>query len=118
MFTCNKILDFFIDSLVASTSKVWGSILKERSLRLRCNKGLFYSTIESNQLEDPRQQWREQQEMMLKEYLVTAQDDLQVTLSPVHTCQNTSNNLCIAGSRKWMSYIIDCCHFSVTLMIS
>lgn len=28
------------------------------------------------------------------------------------------NNLCIAGSRKWMSYIIDCCHFSVTLMIS
>lgn len=32
---------------------------------------------QSNQLEDPRQQWREQQEMMLKEYLVTAQDDLQ-----------------------------------------
>ncbi|XP_062572107.1 protein WWC2-like isoform X1 [Saccostrea cucullata] len=32
---------------------------------------------QSNQLEDPRQQWREQQEMMLKEYLVTAQEDLQ-----------------------------------------
>ncbi|XP_048775157.1 protein WWC2-like isoform X3 [Ostrea edulis] len=32
---------------------------------------------QTNQLEDPRQQWREQQEMMLKEYLVTAQEDLQ-----------------------------------------
>nr|XP_022328024.1 protein WWC2-like isoform X2 [Crassostrea virginica] len=32
---------------------------------------------QTNQLEDPRQQWREQQEVMLKEYLVTAQDDLQ-----------------------------------------
>ncbi|XP_076467518.1 protein WWC2-like isoform X2 [Babylonia areolata] len=30
-----------------------------------------------NQLEDPRLQWRQEQEQMLKEYLVTAQDDLQ-----------------------------------------
>ncbi|VDI70705.1 protein KIBRA [Mytilus galloprovincialis] len=30
-----------------------------------------------NQLEDPRQEWRSQQEHMLKEYLTTAQDDLQ-----------------------------------------
>lgn len=30
-----------------------------------------------NQLEDPRQEWRGQQEHMLKEYLTTAQDDLQ-----------------------------------------
>ncbi|KAK6172410.1 hypothetical protein SNE40_016065 [Patella caerulea] len=32
---------------------------------------------EVNQLEDPRLQWRQQQEVMLKEYLVTAQDDLE-----------------------------------------
>lgn len=32
---------------------------------------------QTNQLEDPRQQWRQQQEMMLKEYLVTAQEDLE-----------------------------------------
>ncbi|XP_033744026.1 protein WWC2-like isoform X2 [Pecten maximus] len=31
---------------------------------------------QSNQLEDPREQWRSQQEVMLKEYLVTAQEDL------------------------------------------
>lgn len=30
-----------------------------------------------NQLEDPRLQWRQEQEFMLKEYLVTAQEDLQ-----------------------------------------
>ncbi|KAK7474264.1 hypothetical protein BaRGS_00034507 [Batillaria attramentaria] len=30
-----------------------------------------------NQLEDPRLQWRQEQELMLKEYLVTAQEDLQ-----------------------------------------
>lgn len=33
---------------------------------------------EKNQLEDPRQQWRKEQELMLKDYLVTAQDDLEV----------------------------------------
>ena len=33
---------------------------------------------EVNQLEDPRLQWRQEQERMLKEYLVTAQEDLQV----------------------------------------
>ncbi|KAI8761511.1 protein KIBRA, partial [Biomphalaria glabrata] len=30
-----------------------------------------------NQLEDPRIQWRQEQEHMLKEYLVTAQEDLE-----------------------------------------
>lgn len=30
----------------------------------------------TNQIEDPRQQWRQLQEAMLKEYLLTAQDDL------------------------------------------
>lgn len=35
---------------------------------------------EKNQLEDPRQQWRTEQELMLKDYLVTAQDDLEVRL--------------------------------------
>lgn len=34
--------------------------------------------IETNQLEDPRQQWRKEQELMLKDYLVTAKDDLEV----------------------------------------
>ena len=36
---------------------------------------------ELNQLEDPRLQWRQEQELMLKEYLVTAQDDLQVQIT-------------------------------------
>lgn len=37
---------------------------------------IFYAEV--NQLEDPRLQWRQEQELMLKEYLVTAQDDLKV----------------------------------------
>ena len=39
---------------------------------------------ELNQLEDPRLQWRQEQELMLKEYLVTAQDDLQVSCVCAH----------------------------------
>lgn len=35
---------------------------------------------ESTQLEDPRQEWREIQEAMLREYLLTAQDVLEVRL--------------------------------------
>lgn len=40
--------------------------------------GVFYvdHTNKTNQIEDPRQQWRQLQEAMLKEYLLTAQDDL------------------------------------------
>lgn len=38
-------------------------------------------TSETNQLEDPRQQWRKEQELMLKDYLVTAKDDLDVSYS-------------------------------------
>lgn len=34
--------------------------------------------IESTQLEDPRQEWREIQEAMLRDYLLTAQDVLEV----------------------------------------
>ena len=37
---------------------------------------LYLSEI--NQLEDPRQQWRKEQEHMLEDYLVTAQIDLEV----------------------------------------
>ena len=36
---------------------------------------------ETNQLEDPRQQWHIEQEQMLKDYLVTAQDDLEVIIA-------------------------------------
>ncbi|KAK3100597.1 hypothetical protein FSP39_022334 [Pinctada imbricata] len=41
--------------------------------------GVYYidHINQTNQLEDPRQQWRNQQEVMLKEYLVTAVDDLE-----------------------------------------
>ncbi|KAK3580455.1 hypothetical protein CHS0354_035497, partial [Potamilus streckersoni] len=41
--------------------------------------GLYYvdHKNQTNQLEDPRQQWRREQEHMLKEYLVTAQEDLE-----------------------------------------
>ena len=35
---------------------------------------------ESNQLEDPRLQWRQEQQSMLKEYLVVANDDLEVNI--------------------------------------
>ena len=37
-----------------------------------------------NQLEDPRQQWREEQQHMLKEYLVVANEDLAVSIQPFH----------------------------------
>lgn len=40
--------------------------------------GFLFENLEVNQLEDPRLQWRQDQEHMLKEYLVTAQEDLQV----------------------------------------
>lgn len=50
-----------------------------------CRLPLSSSTIitillfsESNQLEDPRLEWKRQQEAMLKDYMVTAQDDLEV----------------------------------------
>ncbi|XP_049521097.1 protein WWC2-like [Dermacentor silvarum] len=40
--------------------------------------GVYYvdHSNKTNQIEDPRQQWRQLQEAMLKEYLLTAQDDL------------------------------------------
>lgn len=40
--------------------------------------GVYYvdHINQTNQLEDPRQQWRKEQELMLKDYLVTAKDDL------------------------------------------
>ena len=38
---------------------------------------------ETNQLEDPRQQWHIEQEQMLKDYLVTAQDDLEVNIKNI-----------------------------------
>ncbi|XP_064482085.1 protein kibra-like [Ornithodoros turicata] len=40
--------------------------------------GVYYidHMNKTNQIEDPRQQWRHLQEAMLKEYLLTAQDDL------------------------------------------
>lgn len=42
---------------------------------------LFFSIIsETTQLEDPRQEWRAIQEAMLREYLQTAQDVLEVSL--------------------------------------
>ncbi|KAH3834003.1 protein KIBRA-like isoform X2 [Dreissena polymorpha] len=41
--------------------------------------GVYYvdHIHQRNQLEDPRQQWRSEQEAMLKDYLVTAKDDLE-----------------------------------------
>ncbi|XP_055893244.1 protein WWC2-like [Biomphalaria glabrata] len=43
------------------------------------NVGVYYINHinQLNQLEDPRIQWRQEQEHMLKEYLVTAQEDLE-----------------------------------------
>lgn len=41
----------------------------------------FFSILESTQLEDPRQEWRAIQESMLREYLHTAQDVLEVRLN-------------------------------------
>ncbi|XP_064608638.1 protein WWC2-like isoform X2 [Liolophura sinensis] len=41
--------------------------------------GVYYidHASQSNQLEDPRLEWKRQQEAMLKDYMVTAQDDLE-----------------------------------------
>lgn len=43
---------------------------------------IFIST-ETTQLEDPRQEWRAIQEAMLREYLQTAQDVLEVSLETI-----------------------------------
>ena len=42
--------------------------------------GIYYINHNncSNQLEDPRQQWRQEQHRMLKDYLVVANTDLEV----------------------------------------
>lgn len=40
----------------------------------------FIVIVETTQLEDPRQEWRAIQEAMLREYLQTAQDALEVSL--------------------------------------
>lgn len=36
----------------------------------------FFSSKETTQIEDPRKQWRQEQERMLKDYLMVAQDAL------------------------------------------
>lgn len=41
----------------------------------------FFFFLESTQLEDPRQEWRAVQEAMLRDYLQTAQDVLEVSLT-------------------------------------
>ena len=45
---------------------------------------MIYDLIitEYNQLEDPRTEWRNKQELMLKEYLCHANSDLQVFFIP------------------------------------
>lgn len=48
------------------------------------------SVSESTQLEDPRQEWRAIQEEMLRDYLQTAQDVLEVsTAHPISFCNET-----------------------------
>jgi len=37
-------------------------------------------SVETNQIEDPRLKWREEQERMLKEYLADASQDLAVSV--------------------------------------
>ena len=55
---------------------LWGNEL--RAYRVIRSQSVF---SETNQLEDPRQQWHIEQEQMLKDYLVTAQDDLEVNIN-------------------------------------
>lgn len=43
----------------------------------------FFFIVESTQLEDPRQEWRAVQEAMLRDYLQTAQDVLEVSLTSI-----------------------------------
>lgn len=45
------------------------------------NQSFFFFILESTQLEDPRQEWRAVQEAMLRDYLQTAQDVLEVSLT-------------------------------------
>ena len=51
---------------------------KDRDLE-HVNLFICLNFLENNQLEDPRVQWRQEQEHMLTEYLVTAQEDLEVS---------------------------------------
>lgn len=46
----------------------------------------YISLSESTQLEDPRQEWRAVQEAMLRDYLQTAQDVLEVRLQAFNLC--------------------------------
>ena len=46
---------------------------------------------ETTQLEDPRQEWRAIQEAMLREYLQTAQDVLEVSSYKINICTKKIN---------------------------
>ena len=45
-----------------------------------------YFVPDHNQIEDPRLQWREKQQQMLKDYLVVANEDLEVCIFVTVKC--------------------------------
>lgn len=64
-------LDFYNCGLQAKKQFSCQQISAEVSLN-----AFFFSYKETTQIEDPRKQWRQEQERMLKDYLMIAQDAL------------------------------------------
>lgn len=53
---------------------------------------IFFLLVECTQLEDPRLEWREKQEMMLREYLQMAHEVLEVSDTKCHLNKLISNS--------------------------
>lgn len=63
--------------------------------------GLNYFVLETNQIEDPRLKWRDEQEKMLREYLADANQDLMVkNLSMFYIV--AALNACYAWGILWI----------------
>lgn len=63
--------------------------------------GLNYFVLETNQIEDPRLKWRDEQEKMLREYLADANQDLMVKILSIFYIV-AAPNACYAWGILWI----------------
>jgi hypothetical protein len=74
----------------------------------------FCSAAETTQMEDPRQEWRTIQENMLREYLQTAQDALEVSLVLIFSFLSARDNfmliLCVSQQTPWRTLYVSICY--------
>jgi hypothetical protein len=75
---------------------------------------VFLSAVETTQMEDPRQEWRTIQENMLREYLQTAQDALEVSLVLIFSFLSARDNfmliLCVNQQTPWRTLYVSICY--------